>query len=152
MTEGVIYRYKSPSGKYYIGQTIDEERRRKKFLYNKIYAGPKINRARQKYGPENFEYTILMKVIGDDLNEIKNILNTLEIGFIKMYDSIDNGYNSCYGGISNAGYHHTEKAKRSIKKANEKRVFSDESKRKMSESAKRIYNTKKQTLPLFFVL
>lgn len=33
--EGVIYRYTSPSGKYYIGQTIDEERRRRDFLGTK---------------------------------------------------------------------------------------------------------------------
>lgn len=25
---GIIYRYESPSGKYYIGQTIDEKRRK----------------------------------------------------------------------------------------------------------------------------
>ena len=109
MIEGVIYRYKSPSGKYYIGQTIDEERRRRNFFnLNKIYGGPKIEKSRKKYGPQNFEYTVLMKVTGDNPEEVKQYLNTLEIGFIRMYDSFKNGYNMCEGGSSNVGYHHSE--------------------------------------------
>lgn len=99
MIEGVIYRYKSPSGKYYIGQTIDEYSRRKNFLsIKRRYGGLKIDNARIKYGPENFEYTVLMKVTGDDFTEISNYLNILEIGFIRMYDSYKNGYNSTEGG------------------------------------------------------
>lgn len=99
MIEGIIYRYKSPSGKYYIGQTIDEKGRRYRFLNQNVrYGGLKIDNARKKYGPDNFEYTVLMKVEGDDSNEISDYLNTLEIGFIKMYDSYKNGYNSSEGG------------------------------------------------------
>ena len=141
MTEGVIYRYKSPSGKYYIGQTVNEEKRRRNwFNQNKIYGGPKINKARKKYGPENFEYTILMKVTGDDPEEVKKYLNTLEIGFIKMYDSYNNGYNSCDGGASTLGYHHTDDAKRRIGYAARNRQTgkkaTDETKQKMSKSHK----------------
>ena len=97
--EGIIYRYKSPSGKYYIGQTMDEEGRRHMFLHNRGgYAGHRIDEARKKYGPKKFEYTVLMRVTGDDLDEIMNYLNILEIGFIKMYDSYRNGYNMSEGG------------------------------------------------------
>lgn len=57
---GIIYKYTSPSGKVYIGQTIDEKKRRKEFRNLNIkYAGRKINHARKKYGPENFEYEVL---------------------------------------------------------------------------------------------
>ena len=130
MIEGVIYRYKSPSGKYYIGQTIDEERRRRNFFnINKIYGGPKIEKARKKYGPENFEYTVLMKVAGDDPEEVKQYLNTLEIGFIRMYDSFKNGYNMCEGGSSNVGYHHSEEAKKRIGKAHKGKIISEETMR-----------------------
>lgn len=109
MIEGVIYRYKSPSGKYYIGQTIDENSRRKNFFSVKQrYGGYKIDRARKKYSPENFEYTVLIKVIGDDPEEVKQYLNTLEIGFIRIYDSFNNGYNSTWGGDSFTGYIMTE--------------------------------------------
>ena len=109
MTEGVIYRYKSPSGKYYIGQTIDEKHRKVIFSNVKLkYGGPKIEAARRKYGPENFEYCVLMNVTGDNKEEVKNYLDILEIGFIKMYNSFNNGYNSCEGGLGNRGYIPTE--------------------------------------------
>ena len=140
MIEGVIYRYKSPSNKYYIGQTIDEERRRRNFFnINKIYGGPKIEKARKKYGPENFEYTVLMKVTGDDPEEVKQYLNTLEIGFIRMYDSFKNGYNMCEGGSSNVGYHHSEEAKKRIGKAHKGKIISEETRQKQRISAKERY-------------
>ena len=118
MTEGIIYRYKSPSGKYYIGQTINEERRRRCFLYDESYGGSKIDRARKKYGPKNFEYTVLIKVEGDNQDEVKHYLDELEIGFIRMYNSIENGYNIVKGGEGCVGFHHTEDAKEKMRVAN----------------------------------
>lgn len=143
MIEGVIYRYKSPSGKYYIGQTIYESQRRVVFLNpNCKYGGSKIERARKKYGPQNFEYTVLMKVTGDNQSEVKQYLNTLEIGFIKMYDSVKNGYNSSEGGGGTVGYHHSEETKELLRVLNIGNKYnlghkkSDETKKKISESHK----------------
>lgn len=46
---GIIYKYTSPSGKVYIGQTTQEKRRRKTFLnLNKSYGGVKIDNARRR--------------------------------------------------------------------------------------------------------
>ena len=148
MIEGVIYRYKSPSGKYYIGQTIDESQRRVVFLnQNCRYGGNKIDSARKKYSPENFEYTVLMKVTGDDPEEVKQYLNTLEIGFIRMYDSYNTGYNSTIGGGGLPGHKHSEETKQRIslkkylynpvkgKPSPKKGIpMSEESKKKMSEA------------------
>ena len=54
---GIIYKYTSPSGKVYIGQTTDEKRRIKTFFnLNKSYGGEKIDNARKKHGPCNFKY------------------------------------------------------------------------------------------------
>ena len=132
--EGIIYRYKSPSGKYYIGQTVVEEQRRGVFLNSNCrYGGSKIDNARKKYGPENFEYTVLLKVSGDNLEEIKTYLNTLEIGFIKMYDSYKNGYNSTEGGDSGC---RCEETKEKISSSLMGHKHKEESKRKMSESKK----------------
>ena len=143
MIEGVIYRYKSPSGKYYIGQTIGEEERRHKFLHSDVYAGPKIDKARMKYGPENFEYTILMKVTGDNEEEVHNYLDILEIGFIRMYDSFNNGYNCTIGGGGRSGYSLSEDIKEKIRKKlighqapNKGIPMSEEQKKKLSESLK----------------
>ena len=130
MTEGIIYRYKSPSNKYYIGQTIDEENRRNVFFnLNSRYGGAKIDNARKKYGPENFEYTVLMKVTGDNEDEVKKYLNTLEIGFIKMYDSFKHGYNSTEGGDSGC---RCEETKIRISKSLKGKKRSDEFKKRMS--------------------
>jgi group I intron endonuclease len=134
--EGIIYRYKSPSGKYYIGQTINEERRRGRFLYDKSYGGPKIDRARKKYGPENFEYTVLVKVTGDNQDEVKHYLDILEIEFIKMYDSVENGYNIVKGGGGCVGFNHSESTKEKISKSNKGNRMSDDARRKISEAKK----------------
>ena len=53
--KGFIYKYQSPSGKVYIGQTINEEYRRKKFLnIKKNYAGINIDNARKKIWSRKF--------------------------------------------------------------------------------------------------
>lgn len=75
MFNGIIYKYTSPSGKVYIGQTVDEKKRRKDFLSaNNPYAGDKINKARKKYGPENFEYEILTTVSADSVESLCDLL------------------------------------------------------------------------------
>lgn len=143
--EGVIYKYTSPVGKSYIGQTTDEVRRRRDFLgIKEVYAGPKINRARKKYGPENFKYVVLVKVESDNKDELQNYLNTLEIGFIKMFDTVKNGYNSCCGGCKNVtGFHHTEETKKKISELkkgkpswNKGIPMKEESKQKLKEVKK----------------
>lgn len=116
MIEGVIYKYTSPSGKHYIGQTIDEKSRRQRFLNSTtIYAGPKINKAREKYGVNNFEYEVIFKVSSLIRAEVIEILNQKEIQYIKLFDSYHNGYNSTEGG--NSRYECTEETKQKLSKS-----------------------------------
>lgn len=76
MIRGIIYKYTSPSGKTYIGQTINESSRRSVFFnLNKEYAGPKINMARAKYGPNNFEYEVIFAVEARTREEVIEILD-----------------------------------------------------------------------------
>ena len=97
----------------------------------------KIDNARKKYGPENFEYTVLMKVTGDDPDEVKKYLNTLEIGFIKMYDSVKNGYNISDGGESRRGQIPWNKGKKLETSSWNKGIpMSEEQKKKLSEAHK----------------
>lgn len=147
MEQGIIYKYTSPSGKSYIGQTTNEKERRRKFkIGGTLYAGDKINDARKKYGPENFKYEILEKVESENLNELTEILNNLEIYYIGLYDTFRNGYNMSIGGDGSSGYKmtelqrknhikrmftnnpfkghkHTEESKKAIGKANSKAVI-----------------------------
>lgn len=99
---GVIYKYTSPSGKIYIGQTIDEHRRRNEFLNIKNrYGGYKINNARLKYGPENFKYEILECINIENYDDLILELNNKEQYYISFYNSIKYGYNNTfYGNLS----------------------------------------------------
>ena len=48
------------NNKIYIGQTINEQKRRNTFLnINLRYGGLKIDNARKKYLPENFSYEVI---------------------------------------------------------------------------------------------
>ena len=107
-----IYMWTSPSGKSYIGQTVNLKKRYNSFLrFNKNYSGDKINNARKKYNNErDWEYKVLEYC---DVNE----LDEREKYYIALYDTINNGYNCESGG-------------------NENKIVSDESKQKMSEAMK----------------
>lgn len=98
MIKGIIYKYTSPSGKCYIGQTTNEESRRTDWKLSSHYAGIKINNARIKYGYQNFKYEVLYTCFNESFKLIKKELNVKEIEYIKLYDSFNNGYNMTPGG------------------------------------------------------
>lgn len=98
---GIIYKYTSPSGKVYIGQTTNERKRRRDFLdVDASYAGDKIDQARLKYGPENFSYEILSTISARNINDLSDLLDFSEQYYIQKYDSCKNGYNILSGGSS----------------------------------------------------
>ena len=100
MTKGVIYKYTSPSNKIYIGQTVREVDRREKFLnqFQKYSGGGKLENARQKYNPRDFQYEILEVIEKETEDEVFSILDLLEEYYIDKFDSYKNGYNSTKGG------------------------------------------------------
>lgn len=102
MIIGIIYKYTSPSGKSYIGQTLDEQHRRNTwFCTSHRYAGTAINRARKKYGPENFSYEVLHKKYYLNKEEAIRDLDKWESYYIGYYDTYCNGYNNTFGGKEN---------------------------------------------------
>ncbi len=104
----IIYKYVSPNGKVYIGQTTQEKRRRNTFLnINKSYGGDKIDAARRKYGPENFTYEVIYKANFSMSKEATLKLDELEEFYITVYDSYVNGYNMTYGGYTTRGFRFT---------------------------------------------
>lgn len=135
METGIIYKYTSPSGKVYIGQTIHQKQRRNSFLnINRSYGGIKIDRARLKYGVESFDYKILCNVEANSKQELGFILNRLEKMYIKKYDSLYNGYNCNIGGGSAKGYKHTDEQRTKISDALKGRCFTDEHKANLKKS------------------
>lgn len=91
--------YTAPNGKMYIGQTYNEYNRRSCFKnLNKPYANGIIDKARHKYGPDNFKYEILCTIYSDIKKDLLIWLNALEVFYIKKYDSVNKGYNINKGG------------------------------------------------------
>ena len=107
-----IYMWTSPSGKSYIGQSVDLQKRKGAFLrFGDRYRGEKINCARKNYNHKSlWNYTILEYCDIDKLNKCERY-------YIELYDTINNGYNCESGG-------------------NENKIVSDEVKRKLSEAMK----------------
>lgn len=147
MIEGIIYKYTSPSGKCYIGQTTDEQHRRSTWFCTKHrYAGPKINRARAKYGPANFIYEILHKKYYFTKWEATYGLDKWEIYYIGYYDSYKNGYNSTIGGLSSRGIIRSAESLRKSRLANLGRKQSKEEKEKRAKSLRGTKHTMAATL------
>lgn len=120
---GVIYKWTHiPTGKYYIGQTTDENVRKRRFLlFNVKYAGFYVDNFRKKYNNKNeWEYTILHTCEGD---YIFNNLNFWEKFYIQKYDATNpkkglnldpGGREVCYNHFK--GKHHTEETKSILSK------------------------------------
>jgi len=154
MVRGIIYKYTSPNGKAYIGQTMQEEVRRK--LWNSLryhYAGDKIDRARAKYGYNSFTYELLFEK-EFATKEIAIVwLNIAEKYYIQLYDTVNNGYNCEWGGGGNAnhtgaihhhhgGYKLSEETKKRIGEGARAWQNSPEGKAKMFASRKGLIKQK----------
>lgn len=138
MIIGVIYKYTSPSGKSYIGQTTDEAHRRSTwFCTRHPYAGDAINKARAKYGPENFDYEVLHKKYYFNLAEATADLDKWECYYIGYYDTYYKGYNLTFGGdLTNRGSTRTDEWREKQRKARLGSVTSEETKKKLSHALK----------------
>lgn len=120
--KGYIYKLTAPNGKVYIGQTVDIKRRFSEYgKKNGAINQRKLYNSIKKYGWKNFDKTILFQ--GDCTIKF---LNDLEIYYINKFNSSKNGLNIQLGGIN--GLH------------------SEETKIKMSISAKKLCSNKDYTL------
>jgi len=136
--DGIIYIQIAPNGKKYIGQTINQKRRFKKY---KSYEGNNQHhtRALRKYGYDAF--TIQTFRVPEFL------LDTVEKSLIKYYQTMDpaNGYNKKEGGsngrptietlekmrVSQLGRTHTEEAKQKNRDAHLGKTHTEEAKQKI---------------------
>lgn len=140
------------NGKCYIGQTRHslEHRKAIHIRYAKKGLNTHFYQAIRKYGEENFEWEIMCST-----NDKKR-LNELETFYITKYDSIKHGYNMVDGGDNNIMDIESVKTKHDeIMKSPEVRkkisdsmkkliadgnFFTEEHRRKLSESAKGNHN------------
>lgn len=138
MYRGIIYRYFIINNKgkevSYVGQTCSEKQRRSDFLnLNAQYSGNRIENARKKYGPQNFDYEVLEVIECRTIEERNMQLNDKEIYYISLFDSYNNGYNNTIGGGGANGYEHTEEYKEWQSKKSRELAKNPEYIRKISE-------------------
>ena len=139
------------NNKVYIGQTKHSLETRKNRHLQLAKKGVKTHfyEAIRKYGEDNFEWEIICSA------KDKKTLNELETYYITKYNSIKNGYNMVDGGdnnvmdIESVKTHHAEimqseivrkKISKSMKEYRRKHGFSEEHRRKLSESLKGNHN------------
>lgn len=117
------------NGKSYIGKTNDLVRRWKEHCYG--HGGTAIlNRAINKYGLEHFVFDIVAQIPFESIEEMNDVLKQLEIYYISLYDTYNNGYNATVGGDGISYYHHSEETKRKISESQIGKVLNEEHKAK----------------------
>ena len=86
------------NGKKYVGQANNFDKREQDWKYDSRYSGGVIDKARNKYGIENFETKVLREC------ETKEELNYWEQYYIKELNTkVPNGYNLTDGGEGAVG-------------------------------------------------
>lgn len=152
--KGIVYLYRNTiNDKIYIGQTLDEKRRKRKHKYARD--NYPFHNAIRKYGYDKFEYKVLFYTSSKSKERLKVIIDALEIYYIRKYNSTDKniGYNLAKGGDGTVGVvltketkdkisatkrsqhlHHSKERKEYMSKINTGRVFSPESRVQLSNS------------------
>lgn len=135
MTTGYVYLLRNRlNGKCYVGQTCDFDRRMAEHEYEaKSGSSFKIHQAIRKYGMENFDTKVLHSCQGEEQVVLEE-LNSLEIYYIRKFNSFVDGYNMTEGSRGSLGLHHTAEARQKIAKAREGITLSEEHKAAISRS------------------
>lgn len=133
---GVVYKYTCPKGKIYIGQTYNEKKRKSQHKNGTIKdTNSKFGQALLKYGYENFKYEVIIKFNPTlDKEKLKRVLHKLERRYIKIYNSIENGYNITKGGLGVLGLKHSEETCKKMGNSRVGHIVTEETRKKISES------------------
>lgn len=125
-----IYLIKSPTNKYYVGQSIDIKRRLSDYKAIKnIGSQPKLHRSFIKHGVENHMFSII------ELCD-ENFLNCCERYWQEKYDVVSNGLNCVY--VDCGSEKRTGVKKFGKDNPNFGNFWSEEQKRKLSQKKKGI--------------
>lgn len=92
---GIYCYHNIVNGKNYVGQSVDLVSRHQDFTKNRVYSGKAFQNAINKYGKENFQYSVLTHCKEEELN-------FFEAFYIARLKTTDRryGYNSTSGGDS----------------------------------------------------
>ena len=127
-----IYKWTSPNGKSYIGQSVNLEKRYYEFLYNKHYSTSNdykkltvIDKARKKHPDfEQWTYEILEYCKPNELNDREQY-------YINLFDTFKNGYNETSGGGQN--FEISDETRKKMSDSHKGKTPSDETKEKIRQ-------------------
>lgn len=151
---GEIYKYtlkateksiaNGDAGKCYVGQTGNSKKRQGDWdSQDPRYAGPKINRAREIYPPEDWVREVLVSRTYMKKSTRNKKLDELETEMIKKYNTVENGFNTSYGrGMK--GLHHTEESRQKISQALSGVKKTDAHRRAISKGMKKSWRIRKK--------
>ena len=122
-----IYKITNPIGESYIGQAIDIERRWSTHRNENYWKYYKLYDSFRKYGVDEHTFEVQKECLREDLNK-------LERHYQEEFDTVDNGLNHIYQEADEAPRVFSEESKRKMSEA--KKNMSEETKRKMSEAQK----------------
>jgi group I intron endonuclease len=140
----IIYKVTNKiNGMVYIGQTIFSLKKRKEnHIWLSETEGKSLgyfHRAIKKYGTKNFEWEVLCQCASiDDLNK-------LEMYYIALYNTFENGYNLTMGGGGSAGHKHDKITKKKLSvlklgimhsKAHNKKISKSRTGQRLTEETK----------------
>ena len=128
---GYIYKITSPSGKVYIGQTLDLKKRERSYTTSNCKQQPKIFNSIQKYGWEEHSFEVIEEVLD------REVLNEREKYWIEYFNSMNEGLN-CTGGadsklISPETIEKIRQSKLGKPSPNKGKKLSEEQKKRVSE-------------------
>jgi group I intron endonuclease len=122
-----IYKITSPSGKVYIGQAVDIEKRWTAHRNKNHWYKNKLYDSFRKHGPDKHTWEVQKRCLREDLNK-------LERYYQEEFDTVENGLNHIYQEAEEAPRVFSKETKRRISEARKGFRFTAESKRKMSET------------------
>jgi group I intron endonuclease len=130
--KGHIYKITNPSGKIYIGQTIDLKVRKNKYKYLNCKNKTRLYKSLLKYGWKNHTFEVLETI--DIIND--QDLDTLEIKYIKQYNCFIKGLNCTLGGQGGSGKAYSEESKLKMRNSQLGKKQSEETINKRIEKLK----------------
>ena len=134
---GIIYRWTNKKNcKKYVGQTVHPRKRYLQHLRGERADSQIIDRAILKYGPKNFDYTVLLTIHADTREELRGLLDEAEVALIRLeqsYYKTGLGYNMTLGGLSRGNFEHTEETKMKLSKMKKGHKLSETAKRNIAE-------------------
>ena len=137
---GIIYKWTNKvNGKKYIGQTVNPRKRYLQHKNGERADSQVIDRAILKYGPKNFDYTVLLTIHANTREELRGLLDEAEIALIRLeqsYYKTGLGYNMTLGGMTRGSYTHTETTKLKLSRIMKGKKLSETAKRNIAEGHK----------------